>query len=72
MTIAKEELVKLAKKGFALLSSKEEAERLRGYYALCFCFGSDRVQKYKECIETSCLDCQVANLEAELLNSIND
>ena len=36
MTIAKEELVKLAKKGFALFSSNDEAERLRGYYALCF------------------------------------
>jgi len=72
VTIAKEELVKLAKKGFALFSSKDEAERLRGYYALCFCFGSDRVRKYKECIETSFLDGQVANMEVALLNSIND
>lgn len=72
MTIAKKELIKLAKKGFSLFSSKDEAERLRGYYALCFCFGSDRVQKYKECIETAYLDKQVANMEAALLNSIND
>lgn len=71
MTISKEELRKLAKKGFNLCLSREEEERRRGYYALCFVFGSNQADNHVAKVVTRNMELIVDN-EFLLLNSIND
>ena len=72
MTIAKEELVKLAKRGFALCKAVSFEEKQRGYYALCFCFGSEKAHVYSKVASGLNSTKLLPNLEQELLNSIND
>ena len=72
MTISNEELVKLAKRGFFLCRSHKTENQQRGYYALCFVFGSEKADLYIKAARGCISDEACPNLEQELLNSIND
>lgn len=72
MTISNEELVKLAKRGFFLCRSHKTDDQQRGYYALCFVFGSEKADLYKKAARGCISDEACPNLEESFLNSIND
>lgn len=72
MTISNEELVKLAKRGFFLCRSHKTENQQRGYYALCFVFGSEKADLYMTAARGCISDEACPNLEQSFLNSIND
>lgn len=66
MTIAKEELYRLAILGFNLIRSDDDSDRTRGKYLLLFVFGNEHVTSYLKTLEV------LVKAECDLLNSIND